>query len=256
MMQSVPFGRWNISLDSERSSHERSYIARLVHGVAYPQWDIDVAIYNRFIERGDRVLDAGANIGLTALQALLSGASEVICIEPVSELAERIQNIKEPAITVIQNALGDQTGFADLVISESHDQGSTMLPQVVSMFRYIFGEELRRERVPMTTIDALTSTHGPLDFWKLDIEGAEIMALEGAAATLSKTPPRVIVAELWEPFRDGFLAACNRTHPFAYRALRDPKTFELVLLPSAEGDARYTEFVDNSPMYVCLQQAL
>lgn len=57
------------------------------------------------------------------------------------------------------------------------------------------------EKVPVTTIDKLVKELNlpRVDYIKMDIEGAEIRALEGARETLAKFKPRISVASYHEP---------------------------------------------------------
>ena len=50
--------------------HERRYAAAHILSLQYPQSDIDKMLFKRFVRPGDTLLDAGANIGFTALEAL------------------------------------------------------------------------------------------------------------------------------------------------------------------------------------------
>ncbi|WP_236669283.1 hypothetical protein [Burkholderia gladioli] len=54
--------------------HERYYAASLLLDIRYPQGDVDRALFRHFVKAGDQVLDAGANIGVTALELLEAGA--------------------------------------------------------------------------------------------------------------------------------------------------------------------------------------
>jgi FkbM family methyltransferase len=228
--------------------HERAYAAKLMLNLRHPQSDLDEFLFKRFVKPGDTVLDAGANIGFTTSQMLSAGASRVIALEPVPELFERLRQLSGGTVVAINKALSSNSGKASLILSQSHNQGSTLNPNTVTLFPSVFAGTSQTIDVELTTIDDIALEHGPLDVWKLDIEGAELAALRGATQTLKNAPPRAIIVELFPPFLEAFLSLATARHSFVYRASirRDP--YELVLVPwETEIGA---EFYTASSMYV------
>lgn len=119
---------------------------------------------------------------------------------------------------------------------------------MMDIFPSVFTGEPSLLTVEVTTIDTLVQRFGVMDVWKLDIEGAETPALIGAMGTLETAPPRAIIAELYDRFRDDFVNRVNRSHPYAYRAFIRRDSYELVLTPY---DAPWvSEFHETSPMYL------
>jgi FkbM family methyltransferase len=180
--------------------HERRYALGYLFGFRNPQADIDQHIFRESVRSGDVVLDAGANVGVTAAEALACGARHVICAEPEEGLVERLRGLRERypiRMTIHHCALGAVEGCADLLLSVAHNQGHTISSAIRAQFPTIFGDEW--QRVPTLTIDhILSDTHA--DIWKLDVEGAEADAIRGARVTLKHSPPRVIIAELYDAF--------------------------------------------------------
>ncbi|WP_165402912.1 FkbM family methyltransferase [Pseudoxanthomonas winnipegensis] len=240
---------------SMRNRHERNYAAKLFVNVRYPQSDIDSEIFRFLIRDGDRVLDAGANIGFTALEMLEAGAKEIIAVEPVSELYGRLSELATPLIIPLNVALADKQGEGNIAISVSHNQGSSIKDEMITMFPEVFGDVLKRESIRIETIDTISHRYGESDVWKLDIEGAEVDALKGAAETLRSKPPRVVIAELYDTFFDDFKSEIIKTHPFAYRAFLEVHGAALALVPIDEVfDAGKYEI--TSPMYIFSRQEL
>jgi len=228
--------------------HERAYAARLLLDVRHPQADIDQFLFRRLIRDSDTVLDAGANIGVTALECLEAGARRVIAVEALPALYERLSKLSSPRLVPVKEAISASVGQSEFFVSTSHNQGSSLNPEMIEIFPAVFGDELQKVRVDLTTIDRLSAQFGAFDVWKLDIEGAETDAVKGASRTLSENPPRVIIAELYDRFYGEFHDSIKATHPHAYRAFIPLDRYELELRPVVLG---FPEGVQHtSPMYV------
>ena len=200
------------------------------------------------------VLDGGANIGLTALECLDAGAKKVVAVEPLPALFERLQRLTKSRVCCVNKAISAEEGVADFFVSTQHNQGSSLKSEMIHTFPRVFGDQIITVSVGLTTIDRLTEEFGYFDVWKLDIEGAEIDALKGAIKTLGERPPRVIIAELFDDFRNGFRAAIHRTHPFAYRASIREDIYALDLRDAAAAAAEGV--YQTSPMYIFLASPL
>jgi hypothetical protein len=129
-------------------------------------------LLDRELEPGDVVLDVGAHVGVHALAAArrlreLPSGGRVIAFEPTRRATVEIH--------------GDPR-YGD------HDAG----------VRSQFGEGAVVQRAPVTTLDAWAARTGldALDVMKLDIEGAEILALRGAQQTLRRLRPRLLAVEV------------------------------------------------------------
>jgi FkbM family methyltransferase len=227
--------------------HEKRYALGLLFGFRNPQADIDRLLFRTKLRPGDTVLDAGANIGVTAAEALACGASHVICVEPEDSLIKRLNLLRETCsnrISVLHCALGALEGVAELALSEVHNQGHTTSSAMLTLFPRIFGSQ--RQRVQVSTID-IALRDIPADVWKLDVEGAEADAIRGAYHTLERAPPRVILAELYDPFVEEVV---NLLPQFQVRrAALATADYSLHLLDQV-GGALSDEFCATSPIYV------
>jgi FkbM family methyltransferase len=145
------------------------------------------------IKPGDIVLDCGANIGVFTRRALEMGAAKVIAIEPGPENVECLrrnfqQEVFEGRVVVYAKGVWDKNDFLDLNVDPNNSAADSFL--------------IKREgsrtvaRVPLTTIDNLTAELGlpRVDFIKMDIEGAEPQALNGALDTLRRHRPRLSIS--------------------------------------------------------------
>lgn len=146
---------------------------------------------DQVVRKGDVVMDVGAHIGTFGDEALRRGASKVIMVEPDPTNLECIRrNYREEiasgrVLVIPEGAWSSEktlefnrgvanSGTGSLVVGE---QG---------------GETIK---IPVRTIDSMLKTVGieKVDFIKMDIEGAEREALQGAAETLRKSQPRLLL---------------------------------------------------------------
>jgi FkbM family methyltransferase len=145
---------------------------------------------------GDVVLDAGANIGLFTRAALDAGASLVVAIEPVPANVEALRRnfakeIRARRVIVYPKGVWHKEDVLEMSL---YDESA--LDSFVMHSRPESKTAARRVALPLTTIDRLVRdlklSH--VDFIKMDIEGAERQALQGAAETVRRFLPRLAIA--------------------------------------------------------------
>ena len=148
------------------------------------------ANFRRILRPGMAVLDIGANIGyFTMLAASLVGASgHVLAVEPngrnvrLLEASRRANGFSQ--VTVVQVAAGADAGV--LALHRSHSNGTTSAPADD------IGSLLETETVGCVRCDSLVSPSRRIDLIKVDVEGAEFLALSGCASMLARDQPIVI----------------------------------------------------------------
>jgi FkbM family methyltransferase len=143
------------------------------------------------VESGDVVIDAGAYIGLFTL-SVARKARKVIAIEPdprnFSILQTNVALARLKNVKLVNKALWCKRGKVKFYVSEQSSSSS------------IFGERQGQTQhvinVETTTLDDIVAEEhlSRIDFLKMDIEGAEIEALQGAVRTLKNTRKVVIAA--------------------------------------------------------------
>ncbi len=152
-------------------------------------------VISRIVKPGDICLDVGANIGWysTLLQKLVGAGGEVHAFEPVPNVYEKLRRnitLNEPPNNVKINnlALGNTEKTVELHIFPNLPEGHHSIAT--------FGNtEYESFPCRMVTLDSYLTGNkiGEVNFVKMDIEGAEMMMLEGADVLFNqKRPP------IWE----------------------------------------------------------
>ena len=135
--------------------------------------------------------DVGANAGFLSLVASAK-CEQVFAFEPLPSNVKRIaRNIEINAlrnVTVVDKAVGDREGSATLYVPESDNSGLASLNSSVG------GKSIE---VGLITLDGFVRERGlkRVDVMKIDIEGAEVMAFEGAKELLSRPDAPDIIFE-------------------------------------------------------------
>lgn len=130
------------------------------------------------------VFDVGANQGqflAATLQALTGTNHRIHCFEPGKGTFARLtaRHGAEPAVALHNMAVGRSVGSATLWYDEEGSGIASLTKRDLDHLGISFG---RSETVVVTTIDEHCREHGidRIDLLKLDIEGHELDALEGA----------------------------------------------------------------------------
>jgi FkbM family methyltransferase len=135
------------------------------------------------------VIDAGANRGdFTAVIRRLEPQARVLAIEPIPQergaLERRFKD--DPRVVVDGRALSDRPGAATLNIT-SHSVHTSLLPAVEdTMAIYADGADVVAQ-VGVETVSLDDLVDGHVKLLKLDVQGHELPALEGAEKTLART---------------------------------------------------------------------
>ena len=145
------------------------------------------------ISAGDVVLDLGGNIGTTALvfSSLVGSTGRVIAFEPVTyaTIEKNLTMNKISNVSVVPKAVSNSVGEIEIEISDFF-LDSTIAKRERSGDRD--GHFTKRLKIPTTTLDDYVRSNGiqKLDFIKMDIEGAEEWALEGAVEVIKRFRPK------------------------------------------------------------------
>ncbi|MFW6195256.1 MAG: FkbM family methyltransferase [Chloroflexota bacterium] len=155
----------------------------------------DLAFIEQWVRPGDSVVDGGSNIGYYTVRMaeLVGAAGHVHAVEADERNAARTMeqveiNGASDTVTIHQVALGDH-------------EGETFLDGSDAIARLARPEKFVGRPVSLRTLDALFA-NTPLRFVKLDLEGAEGMALTGASGMLAAANPPVWQLEMNNRLRD------------------------------------------------------
>jgi FkbM family methyltransferase len=159
--------------------------SQYLHG-ADDRWEVE--LLRDWLCPGDAFIDAGANLGLYAhaIASHFSGRVRVLAVEPspylVGRLTEAADRLRESGLKAVQSAAGHETGETDFFIARP---GLTTVSQSIRMeAESVSDYELHR--VPMDTLGGLSSAYlgdARVAAVKLDVEGAEPLAVKGAPAS-------------------------------------------------------------------------
>lgn len=165
----------------------RAEMDDLFHVLPQAQPGVRGAI-ERYLSPGDTFVDAGANIGFfTVVGANIVGPQgKVIAVEMIDETAAILRThvaINGLAnVTVVEQALSQRAGEEIVAhLPVDHVGQATLLAET------LHGARTREIRVTTTTLDMITQGLERIDLMKIDLEGAEAMALEGAQDMLQRT---------------------------------------------------------------------
>lgn len=159
-----------------------------------------VAAMLRTLQPDDVLYDIGANIGLVALHA--GSRCQTIAFEPDPGFRGRLLRNLELNPSVSVDVRAEAVGADDAVATLFTDGAQGSSPSL----SHEHGEH-GAIQVQGCTLDALTAAGGipPPTVLKIDIEGAEILALRGADRLLNgASPPRALFLEIHDTLLPAF----------------------------------------------------
>ncbi len=193
----------------------KTFWGDFIYGPARPAFPVlmdgflggsDLLLTNFFIEQlreGDIVVDGGANFGwYTMLASFLVGeAGQVHAFEPTPRTFEALQKNAHQKRNVFPNqvALHNHSGTVSFFDHGRKYEVHNQIPMTEALRHAAEAQaknpNMRVLTVPAITIDAYCQTHGIVPkLIKLDLEGGEPEAIEGATETLKHHP--IVVTEM------------------------------------------------------------
>lgn len=160
----------------------------------------ELAILGSYLAKDDVFIDIGANIGLfTLLAAKKLSEGQVYSFEPVSTVFENLfNNVSANGFThrcsLFKFGLSDSKSVMKIYLPNQLDDHGTFNEGMATLFgeKEGWGTE---ETVSLITLDSFVQQQElkRIDFVKIDIEGAELMALRGARQTLKTFRPKLLL---------------------------------------------------------------
>ncbi len=188
---------WNVSIEVDSSDAMGRILSH--HGIY--EMPVVEALF-RLVDPCDIVLDAGANIGYMSAVALAAGARKVISFEPHPMLYARLVRngerwTSDPRLVgrfdARRQAISFENGNAKLFVPRTSFVENQGLASLETSADQDAGQQLE---VATTTLDAVIEDLGcSVDVLKIDIEGHERRAFEGAACSLTGKRIRDIIYE-------------------------------------------------------------
>lgn len=173
-------------------------------------------VMKQVLQPGDVFVDIGGNIGLMSLYAakLVGPSGRVFTFEPhphtFSILQENVTLNQAHAIQLINQAVGAQAATVQLYDRPDIGRGAaTLIPPVESTTSY---------PVVQTRLDDYFPDGSRIDLLKIDIEGRELEALQGAQRILSAAEPPALIVEY---------SVDNRSSDALYDFLREINDYRL-----------------------------
>ncbi len=154
-------------------------------------------IVRKFVEPGAVVWDLGANMGLFAFAAaykvgqsgrVLAVEADAWCVSLLRQSSRLPQN-QNLKVEVLPVAVSDRAGIAHFNIA-NRGRATNFLASVNGSS--VTGGVRETILVPAVSLDWLLAEHAAPNFVKIDVEGAELLALQGAPKLLSTTRPQLM----------------------------------------------------------------
>ncbi len=172
-----------------------------------------IAIAELFLKRDSNVWDVGANVGVfTFAAAVIAKEGSVVSFEAdtwLVGLLRRTRNLpafKDFNIRILPVALSGKDGVATFQVAK-RGRASSSLESAGG--RSQMGGIREKQDVPTLKIDTLLKSLEAPDFIKIDVEGAELMVLNGAPNVIHRVRPifyievsRESQREIFELFKD------------------------------------------------------
>jgi len=165
----------------------------------------EIALIRRLVHPGDDVVDVGANIGFyTQVLAQCVGPNgHVYAFEPDTLNFRRlcVRTASLPQVEAVRAAVTERSGAIDLHVSRD-----------LSVDHRIYATDETRRTVVVDAValdDFFREGRQPIQFIKMDIQGAEHAALRGMRGVIERSPSLRILMEMWPTVLDRFGAGTD-----------------------------------------------
>jgi FkbM family methyltransferase len=194
------------------------------------------------VREGDVVWDVGANIGLfsVAAAALAGPRGAVYAFEPDTVLVQllrktaAIQGAKAASITVVPCAVANRLALRSFAIADRARASNALLGYGLTQM----GNIAETQMVVTLSLDDCAPDLRPPNVLKIDVEGAEVEVLRGAAQVVHRSRP-VIVCEVGGPntievsklLADAGYLFFDASKPLTVAAQRSRVTWNTIAVP-------------------------
>lgn len=155
-------------------------------------------LIQRFLRPGDLFVDVGANVGLHTIAAAkaMQGNGKIIAFEPFAETKRLLEktvwiNGFSEIVEIHQAAVSHQRGFEDLFLGATSGHHSLFAPEDSNEFPSV--------RVPTVRLDEVVANDEVVSLLKIDVEGAELDVVKGAAGIINNNFDLALIVEFGAP---------------------------------------------------------
>ncbi len=168
--------------------------------IAKGSWaDHETALFLAHLRPGDRVVDLGANVGWFAVRAILAGC-EVHAFEPVPAIAElcernvrRAEKVGQGRGFVHRAAAGADSGRAQIVLAAKNHGDNRVIDSGAAKP----GDLRDAEAIDIEIVKVDDLVNGAVRFVKIDTQGSEWLALQGATKLFDASSEMALLMEFW-----------------------------------------------------------
>lgn len=158
-------------------------------------------IFKEIIDPTDTILDIGGHIGYLTLyfNSLISSRGRIFVFEPgLDNLYYLKKNLIQHNIQLIEKAISDKNGTINFFVESMTGQNNSIYENYpvfkVNKEYSSSKEQYNKVKVQSITVDSAIDEYGiSPDFIKIDIEGAELLALKGMLKCLAKFTPKMLI---------------------------------------------------------------
>jgi FkbM family methyltransferase len=198
----------------------------------------ELAMLSKLVPRGGTAVDVGANLGIYAY-ALAGIADRVVAFEPNPDYAAFARRMLCGRAEVHELALSDQPGRATFTVPLADDG---MVLHLAGSLKGTHSQFRNREthEVEVSTLDAFGFSD--VRFIKVDVEGSEREALEGARATIARWRPILLLELLSGTYQDPVAETAAICESFGYDAVLVQRGETIPALPAIKALGKNTSW--------------
>jgi FkbM family methyltransferase len=149
--------------------------------------------FSLVLDADQSVIDVGFNIGIQAELYLKHTKGKVFGFEASEAIYQfsKSKFAKQPQVQLFNFAVSNQSGTADFI--ETRIWGAGSLKYTQGMSHCGVGDDFEVKTVELKRLDDVLEQHSDIGLIKLDIEGAELLALDGARELLQRNRPYIVM---------------------------------------------------------------
>ncbi len=192
----------------------------LLHMHTQPEMTRHLVEKRLFLDDPVVVVDVGARGGYDEAWDAFGDQLVVIGFEPEPEECERLNSNAPPHVTYLPYALGARNETRDFYVAAFSGSSGLCSGDTEFIQRFFEGDNLktvRTEAIQVHPLDSVLTERGigPVNFIKLDCEGADLEVLQGAERLLHQPQTLGVLVEVWfqrESRRCGYTFADIHEH--------------------------------------------